>query len=398
MIDGVTGNHLKRAGLEQGLMGIAGQDRVDCDTHRAGPATLSQQTGCLDHGGAGGDDVIEQHRVVAHARAEIGQRDGDRPVARAPFLQQDRGSIDLSGHRLNPLRALRVRSDDHRPLDVLADPLREKWRSARSLSRNGVKLLQASSPVQMGVHRDEPIDRCREESSKVPCAHPLTPLECTILPHIGEIGSDQANRGCLEVARRCRREEQWKDLLVRAVERADDCNGLSGHAAVQPDPSLSVGKPVYCDRADVQPQRRANPVGYPIIPRKGKNHPSHRASPRTMISPPEAAYVRAYSSSPGASACSVKSGSPRLTAWPTWTCSINPALGARGAPASLATRANRRLSIWSTRPVRAAQNGRVKGATGGFRIPPCAWQMAWNFRQARPSLRMSRASPCPPPA
>ena len=41
-----------------------------------------------------------------------------------------------------------------------------------------------------------------------------------------------------------------------------------------------------------------------------------------------------------------------------------------------------RLLIWTILPARAAVRGRMCKALGGSRMPPCAWQIRWNFVQA----------------
>src|SRR6185369_13112738 len=196
----------------------------------------------------------------------------------------------------------------------------------------------------------------------------LAGLEARVLSEIRQVGRDQPDAGGAEITRGGCGEEERNGAQVGRMQRAGEDDLAAADRRADTHVGFTIRKPTQDALAAFGTEPDGERGGEVVVVREREDDRSHaRSSTRTM-SGRASTKDNAYASSPGDSACSVKSGAPASTRSPTRTCSSRPAAGSLGAPASLAARARRRLSMRATRPARAAATGCRCGASGGSRM------------------------------
>jgi hypothetical protein len=291
--NGVAGRHAACAGIEQVPVGRAGEDAVHGDAGRRQRSPFGKVVKRGDHGAAGGDDVIDQHRRVGAPALEIGHADIDVPIAAARLAQHGMGGIDAPRNRPHPLGAFLVGADEHGALDRPGDPFGDERGGLHGGRRDRVDVRQRTMAVKMRVDGHQPVAVRREHGGEMFRGDRFARPEAAVLAHVAEIGTDEPDRGGAEIARRRGGKQERQDLAVGAIEGANEDYVAGCRRCPPAQIGFLVGKGAHLELRDVGAQPPGEAGAEDLVAwQQGEERLAHAWSSR-MISPLASRYSKA---------------------------------------------------------------------------------------------------------
>src|SRR5574337_739537 len=388
--DAVAGHDAGGACGVQGRQRVVGEDAVHADADCWLKNLRIELPQRPDHAESAGDDVVHHYRRAAFPALDARQVHRDIAIAATLLAGDDERRIQRAGHRADPLGALAVRADDQRRCHLAGDPLGDARCGVGHPGLERIRFGQIVVTMQVRIDREQPVERGTQQVGEDPCRNCFAGMKAGVLAHVGQIGRHQPDPHGAQLAHGGRGHQQRHHFRIRPVERADQRRIARRDRWIDPYQGFFVGEPVQVQVAAGMLAMPGQQVCKGLVAGHGVERDHGESVMATMLGCRET-YSNAYASSPGLCACKVKSGSPLATASPRWRSRVSPASGEEGAPASLAARDSRRLSIAATVPERTAATGWRQAASPGMSMPPWAAQISWNCCHARPERRHSAA-------
>jgi hypothetical protein len=169
-------------------------------------------------------------------------------------------SVRLGG-RDQPLFGFFVGRDQDRALAVLRGQITEQGRGReRDRGMGGDGFMQGGDPVQMRIDRHHGIEQIGQKGTDDALAHGFAGMKRDVLAHVGQIGRDQGQIPCAELACGARGQQQFDELVVGPIERAQD-DDPAGQMRRQAQLGLAVGKTMAFDEMQFGVAGRGQPFG-----------------------------------------------------------------------------------------------------------------------------------------
>lgn len=119
----------------------------------------------------------------------------------AGLAQHGMWDTDARRDRTGPLLALLVGTNDQGLVDLLCDPIGQQWRGVQGRGGNGVDRRERWMAVQMGVYREQLVERRRDQACEGPRRHAFPIMKSLVLPHVGQIRRNQVHLAGAKLAR-----------------------------------------------------------------------------------------------------------------------------------------------------------------------------------------------------
>jgi len=108
--------------------------------------------------------------------------------------------------------------------------------------------------VQVRVDGHQPVDETGQEAAHDGLADRLAGVEGVVLSHVAQVRRQQRHRACPGRTQGLHRQQQFDQLVVRAVEAAQQ-HHLGGDRRRHGDPGLTVRKTMHLHQRGLGPQR-----------------------------------------------------------------------------------------------------------------------------------------------
>ncbi len=220
---------------------------------------------------------------------QVGQDKLHLAVPPPGLFENGKGRAHGGGGLRHPLPTFGIGADEQGPFDILANPSGEQRRGPDHAGGDRVELVKRSKPVQVGVGGYQPIHAGGEHAGEAAGSNRFARLEAAILPHIGQVGRNEANPRRAKVSGRVGGEQQRGQLRIGIGQRAIEHDLGARKARRQPQIGLVVRKAAGCDHGMIAAQRPGKPLaeGLSFGPGQDEAPPAHSAT--VKIAPSAAA-------------------------------------------------------------------------------------------------------------